>query len=132
MEQLIGQIHTEYNQVTRENTAYAVGSGSLQVFSTPMTVALMEKAAANMVQKRLENGLTSVGVNISIDHISATPVGARVWAEACVEEVNGREVCFTVTAYDEAGVIAKGTHKRVTVKSDSFQRRANEKLAQKV
>ena len=62
--------------------AVNMGSGTLRVLATPAVAALMEKAACELVQPYLPEGITSVGTAISIDHISATPCGAEIRAVA--------------------------------------------------
>lgn len=130
MEKLLGTSFEETTKVTKENTALSVGSGSVEVFATPMMVALMEKAAAALVQPHLPEGYTTVGVEIQTSHIAATPVGDTVKAEAVLTETDGKSFTFTVKAYDGAGVIGEGTHKRVRVNSERFLQKANEKLGQ--
>lgn len=100
--------------------AVNVGSGSLEVFATPMMTMLMEKAACCCVADLLENDETTVGTELNIKHTSATPSGMKVYAEAEVIEVNGREIVFSVKAYDEVGEIGCGTHKRFLVFSEKF------------
>lgn len=109
--------------------ASAMGSGSLDVYATPAMVALMENAACNAIAEYLEDGETTVGTEMNVKHISATPAGMKVTAEAEVTEVNGREIVFTVKAYDEAGVIGEGTHKRFLVTADRFMTKTNSKKA---
>ena len=113
--------------VEREDTAYEVGSGSLLVYATPCMVALMEGAACEALSD-LPEGKTSVGIELSISHISATPVGLDVRAEAEVTEVSGNTVTFQVTAYDEAGKIGEGTHKRAIISSQRFLEKVYSKL----
>jgi len=69
-----------------------------------------------------------VGADIHIAHISPTPAGAKVWAEAELLKHEGREFAFSVTVFDESGVVATGTHTRFSVKADSFQKKADAKL----
>lgn len=116
----IGTIGTAETMVTKENTALTVGSGSLNVFSTPMMTALMEQAACNALEAFLENDETTVGTKLDITHDSATPEGVAIKATAEVIEVNGREIVFTVKAEDECGVIGKGLHKRFVVFAEKF------------
>ena len=111
--------------VTEEKTAKHVGSGSLLVFATPMMAALMEKAACEALAPFLEDGETTVGTELNIQHTAATPVGLTVTAEAEVTAVNGREIAFKVRAYDDAGEIGTGTHKRFLVFAEKFQTKAN-------
>ncbi len=65
---------------------------------------------------------------LAIEHIAATPVGLEVRAEAEVTAVDGRVITFSVTAWDEAGEIGKGTHKRVLVNSQKFLEKVYNKL----
>ncbi len=127
-----GEILTIEAVVTQQMTALEVGSGSLKVYATPMVCALMENAAADLAQKQLEQGITTVGTAISIEHLSPTPVGAKVRAQAEIMSIEGRIFKFEVTAFDDLGVIAKGTHTRVSVKADSFQKKADEKFGKEI
>ncbi len=112
----------------REDTAKEVGSGDLLVFATPCMVALMEGAACEAIAGMLPEAQTSVGTSLSIDHISATPVGLEVRAEAEVTAVNGKSITFQVRAFDEEGEIGHGTHTRVIVNSQKFLEKAYSKL----
>ena len=112
----------------REDTAKEVGSGSLLVYATPCMVALMEGAACEAIQEALSDSQTTVGTELNIQHISATPVGLEVRAEAEVVAVDGKVITFEVKAFDEAGEIGKGTHKRVIVNTQKFLEKAYDKL----
>ena len=115
--------------VNKENLASVVGSGSLDVLATPAVAALMEGAAAELAQNVLDNDeLTTVGTAISIEHTSPTPLGAEVEAEARLVKTEGRLFFFELTARDNAGEIAKGTHTRVSVKAEKFQKKADGKF----
>ena len=115
--------------VKKENLASVVGSGSLDVLATPAVAALMEGAAAELAQNLLDNDvLTTVGTAISIEHTSPTPLGAEVEAEARLVKTEGRLFFFELTARDNAGEIAKGTHTRVSVKAEKFQKKADGKF----
>lgn len=114
--------------VNERNTANAVGSGLVPVFSTPSMIALMENAAVRAIQPRLAEGESSVGTHMDVTHDSATPVSMKVWAEAEVTAVDGRKVTFAVSAYDEKGPIGKGTHERYIIRPDKFLAKAHAKL----
>lgn len=113
--------------VEKERLASAVGSGSLDVFATPMMVALMEQAACGAAQDLLEAGQTSVGTMINVEHVAATPLGMEVTATAVLEKRDGRRLDFTVTARDGAGEIGRGSHSRVIVDAARFQAKADAK-----
>ena len=112
----------------REDTALEVGSSSLLVYATPCMAALMEAAACEAIEAGLSETETSVGTELNIQHISATPVGLEVRAEAEVTAVEGETVTFALQAFDEAGPIGRGTHKRVVVNSQKFLDKAYAKL----
>ncbi len=128
MEITVGMKGQASTLVEREDTAKEVGSGQLLVYATPCMVALMEGAACEAIAQALSDTQTTVGTALNIEHLSATPVGLEVRAEAEVTAVEGRVITFQVTAWDEAGEIGKGTHKRVVVTSQKFLDRAYSKL----
>ena len=115
-------------EVNKETLAVTIGSGSLEVFATPMMAALMENAASKAVAAALENDETTVGTMLNITHTSATPVGMKVTAYAEVIQSNGREITYHVTAEDEKGIIGEGTHKRFIISANKFVNKANSKL----
>ena len=114
--------------VEKEDTALEVGSGSLLVYATPCMVALMEGAACEAIAPALSEEKTSVGIELSISHIAATPVVMEVRAEAQVTAIDKNIITFTVTAYDEQGKIGEGTHKRAVVTSQKFLDKTYAKL----
>jgi len=115
--------------VTESNTAAAVGSGLVPVFATPSMIALMEQAAASSLLPYLDENQGSVGIHIDVSHESATPIGMKVWAESEVTEINGKLISFTVSAYDEVGLIGRGTHKRALIYVDRFMAKTQQKKA---
>ena len=128
MEITVGMKGKVSTLVEREDTALEVGSGSLLVYATPCMVALMEGAACEAIAEALPEEKTSVGIELNISHLSATPVGLEVRAEAEVTAVEGSIISFTVTAYDEAGKIGEGTHKRAVISTQRFLDKAYSKL----
>ena len=114
--------------VTEDMLAVNVGSGSLRVLATPTVVALMEEASTKLADTFLDEGLTTVGTMVEIQHISPSPIGAKINVESKLISNDGRSFKFEVTAYDNAGMIANGTHNRVSVKSEKFQKKADEKF----
>lgn len=128
MEISIGMKGQVSSFVDREDTAMEVGSGSLLVYATPCMVALMEGAACEAISSALPEEKTSVGTGLDISHLSATPVGMEVRAEAEVTAVEGNMITFFVCAYDEAGKIGEGTHKRAIISSQKFLDKTYAKL----
>lgn len=128
MELKVGMRFTKTVTVTKENTALAVGSGDVEVFATPMMLALMEGAAASGLAQHLPPEQTSVGGQISSSHVAATPVGMTVTATAQVTGIEKNRVTFAVSASDEAGLIGEGEHLRFIVERQKFLARAQAKL----
>ena len=114
--------------VEKEDTALEVGSGSLRVYATPCMAALMEGAACEALEGILPEEKTTVGTELNIKHLAATPVGMEVRAEAEVIEVDGNTITFAVSAYDEAGKIGEGIHKRAIVTAQRFLDKVYAKL----
>lgn len=114
-------------EVVPENTAAAVGSGLLEVFATPAMIALMEKTACNSVMPFLEEGCGTVGTELNVKHVAATPVGMTVTCESELIEADGRRLVFKVAAFDEVGMIGEGTHERFIVNNEKFQNKTNQK-----
>ncbi len=107
-------------QVEMKDTAKAYGSGLVEVFATPAMVALMENTAHTSVNDFLPEGCTTVGTLLNIEHSKATPLGKKVWCESVLESQEGRKLTFSVTAYDETGIIGKGTHERFIINVEKF------------
>ena len=114
--------------VTTENTAKAMGSGTLEVFATPAMIALMEKTAYESVAGELEDGSGTVGTALNVKHVSASPVGMKITCETELLKIDGRALTFSVKAYDEKGLIGEGEHERFIVYNEKFQAKADAKL----
>src|SRR5215207_5604234 len=114
--------------VTSEQSARHFGSGSVDVFATPAMIALMESAAMAALDAVLDAGTTTVGTFIEIRHLAATPLGTEVRARAEVTAVEGREVRFTVQAWDARELIGDGTHTRFIVEVERFMQRVRGKV----
>ena len=110
----IGKSSVAKTIVSLENTAKAVGSGSLDVFGTPMMIALMEQAAAAAIPE------ASVGTQISVEHTAASPLGAQITATAVITSVEKRKITFDITARDDKKEIGKGTHTRFIIDPEKF------------
>ena len=106
--------------VTDKNTASFWGSGGLDVYATPAMIALMEMTAFSAVNSLLPPGWSTVGTELNIRHIAATPRGMKVSAKAELLSVNGRALSFKVEAFDEAGKIGEGVHGRFIVENEKF------------
>ena len=118
--------------VGTRDTAHHVGSGKIKVLATPVMVMLLEEAALNAVEGLLTPGYQTVGTHLDISHIAATPVGMRVKAYAEVTEVDGRKLTFRVWAEDEIERIGEGSHERIIVEVERFDKRTHAKTSKSV
>ena len=114
--------------VTESNAASAWGSGGLAVYATPAMIALMENSALSAVAPLLPPGWSTVGTELNIRHLSATPLGMKVSASAELLSVEGRALVFKVEAFDEAGKIGEGTHGRFIVENEKFLEKTKKKV----
>lgn len=117
--------------VDSSNVASSVGSGLLDVFSTPSMIALIESAAQQSIQPFLEEGQGSVGIRLEVDHLAATPMGQKVWAETELIAVEGRVLTFSVKAFSEVEKIGEGIHKRCLIYNDRFLLKTADRYAEK-
>ncbi len=112
-------------KVSDENTAKTMKSGDLDVFATPSLVAALEAASVDAVSKELEDGCTTVGIKICVNHTAPSVCGMTVTANAELIELNQRQLTFKVSAYDEKGIIGEGEHIRCIINSERFMTKAN-------
>ncbi|MDW3213962.1 MAG: hotdog domain-containing protein [Ilumatobacteraceae bacterium] len=102
------------------DTAIALGSGDVEVLGTPRLVALFEQATIDALRGVLDDGQSSVGMRVQVDHLQPTPVGAEIVVEASLDKIEGRRITFTVTASDSGGLVAAGKVTRVMIDVDKF------------
>jgi fluoroacetyl-CoA thioesterase len=119
----IGMTGDATTKVVHENTAASVGAGGVEVFGTPMMIALMENAAWNAVAQALDDGYVTVGTLVNVTHLGATLPGQQVRAHAELIEINGRRLLFKVEAHDERQKIGEGQHERAIVHLERFLQR---------
>lgn len=113
--------------MTPEMSAARVGSGLVDVFATPMMVALIEQTCYESVLPHLDEGQGTVGTLVNVSHLSATPIGMRVWCESELTEVDRRRLVFSVKAYDDCGLIGEGTHERFVIDTAKFMEKLKNK-----
>jgi fluoroacetyl-CoA thioesterase len=113
--------------VGEQHTAPRIGSGRIRVLATPVMINLIEAAALAAVEQSLPEDHQSLGTRLDISHVAATPVGMRVRATAEVVRVEGRTIHFRVRAEDEHELIGEGTHERVVVNLERFDKRVQDK-----
>lgn len=113
--------------VGEQHTAPRIGSGRIRVLATPVMINLIEAAALAAVENSLPEEHQSLGTHLDVTHIAATPVGMKVRATAEVIRVEGRTIYLKVRAEDERELIGEGTHERVVVNLERFDKRVRDK-----
>ena len=111
---LIGVSGTVKEVVTDAMTARSVGSGDMDMLSTPSLLALIEQAAVASLAGKLPEGTTTVGASVKLAHLEPTPVGTTVKVTASIERIRARRLHFIFSAFDAWGEIAGGHHVRAT------------------
>ena len=96
--------------------------------ATPAMIALCEGCCAESIEDLLDEGMTSVGIKVDIEHIAASPLGASILCKSRLITVDGRRLDFEVEVYDNADLIGKGRHTRFIVDADRFVNKTYSKL----
>ena len=109
--------------VTESDTALAVGSGSLSVLGTPRLIAWMEAATCAAIAEQLDDGQTSVGTRVEIQHLAPSRVGAKIEVVASTSHVDGKLVRFSASTKQDGKLIGSGEITRVVVESERFMAR---------
>lgn len=118
----LGDCASETFTVTDGDTARALGSGALSVLATPMLLAWCEAATCAALADTMPAHRTSVSTRVQLEHLAASPVGARIEVTATVVYVDGRLVRFDVVATDRADqrLVGRGECTRVVVDRGRF------------
>ena len=102
-------------EVTDDMTAKRIGSAGARILSTPNMLALMETAALELSKCYLDEGMTTVGAEAHIRHLTPTPVGMKVSATATLRSIERRKLWFDLKVQDENGTCGEGSHLRIMV-----------------
>ncbi|MBS3918697.1 MAG: hypothetical protein KG012_07395 [Deltaproteobacteria bacterium] len=113
--------------VTEEDLVSRLGDLPINVLSTPRLIQLMEEAAIDAIQDIIPPDQLSLGTQVKIKHLSATPLGMKVTGNAILKEVHKNRLLFLVDAYDEKEKVAEGEHERVFVSKEHFRQKVEKK-----
>jgi predicted thioesterase len=113
--------------VKEEDLVRQLGDVPVDVLSTPRLVQLLEAAAIEAIQDFIPTDQVSLGTEVKIKHLSATPLGMKVIANALLKGVEKNRLFFLVDAYDEREKVAEGEHERVLVSKERFLQKVEKK-----
>ncbi len=113
--------------VTADLAINFLGLESARVLATPALIMQLEMTARDSIVPLLDAGFDSVGTEVHLRHLAATPLGMQVSFHSEVTGIDGRLVRFKVEAFDEKEKIADGTHERFIVNVERFAKKLSEK-----
>lgn len=125
----IGLKHEFRRRVTDEIAVNFLGLEEARVLGTPFLIMQLEMASRNAILPMLDAGYDSVGTEVNVRHLAATPMGMEVWFKSEVIAVDDRKVRFKVEAFDEKEQVADGTHERFVIHVERFAERLAKKSA---
>jgi predicted thioesterase len=119
----IGMTAEKTVTVTCEMTVGHFVTHMPQVYATPMMILHMEMASGVAIASHLPAGFVSVGMDVKVRHLAATPVGHVVRATSRIIQIDAKSVVFEVEAWDGDRKIGDGTHRRGIVNLEGFEKR---------
>ncbi len=125
----VGLPGEKHRVVTADIAVDFLGHEGARVLGTPFMIMLIEMTARDSMLPFLDPGYDSVGTEVNVRHLAATPMGMEVTFKTEVIEVNDRKVRFKVEAWDAKEQIADGSHERFIVNVERFAKRLAEKNA---
>lgn len=112
------------------HTAKFLGSGDVDVLSTPSMIAFMEQTCLEAVQPTLPMGYTTVGIKVCINHLAASPKGTKIKVQVKLLKQEERKLTFHVEAWWKDKKIGEGEHKRFIVNKERFIERLRKSMAE--
>lgn len=117
-----GMTREEPFLVEEQHTAYHIGSGDERVLGTPWMISFMERVSNRLVAEHLPDGYLSVGIQVNVKHLAATPYNVQVRVRAEILEVVKSRVNLSIEAWDDHDKIGEGTHWRAVVEKERFMK----------
>ena len=123
----IGARHKLEVLVTEHNAISFLGRDDARVLATPWLIMYLEMTSRDLVKSYLLDTEDTVGTQVNVRHLAATPIGMTARFTSEVTGLNGRRVEFLVEAWDDRDKIAEGTHERFVVEVSRFAERLKAK-----
>lgn len=127
---IIGDTHTIERTIQPEDTAGNFWKTEVgELLSTPSMVAMMQEAAATLIDDKLPEGFISVGKSAEVTHEQPSVVGAHVTVKVEIKSFDGYHIRLTMRATDDSGVVGRGSHVRSIVNKKWLLIKVNKRLA---
>jgi len=123
-----GLRRVERIEIDRPRTIGFLGD-ELSVYSTPSMVKDIEYASLKLVQEHLDEGESSLGIRIAVDHLAATPPGEWVEIHLEVKSVEGRKVRVEAEVRDAIELVGRAEHVRFVIEVERHAERLKAKAA---
>jgi len=101
----------------------------LRVYSTPSMVGDVEYASLRLIQEHLDEGESSLGIRIAVDHLAPTPPGEWVEIHLEVKSVEGRKVRVEAEVRDAIELVGRAEHVRFVIDVKRHAERLKAKAA---
>ena len=124
----VGLRHEFRRPVTDNIAIDFLGLEGARVLGTPFLILQLEMASRNAILPLLDAGYDSVGTEVNVRHLAATPMGMEVTFRSEVIGVDDRRVRFKLEAFDEQEQVADGTHERFVIHVERFAKMLEEKM----
>ena len=103
-----------------------------KVLATGFMVGLFEWTCIQAINPHIDwPREQTVGIDVKLNHIAATPPGLTVTVNVKLEEVEGRKLIFSIVAHDGIDKISEGTHDRFIIGAAKFNAKMAAKINQK-
>ena len=116
----VGEMFTRVFLVEVIHTVNFEKQGLPPVLSTPSLLWELEHTAHNLLHGYLEPDELSVGIEVDLEHLEPSPLGAKITCQVRVVDTEGSKVFFELEAYQGEHLIAKGLHKRRVLHADAL------------
>ena len=117
---------TQNYVIESEHSARNLGSGEVQVLSTPSMILFMERTARKCVEPTLVDGYVTVGTRVDVRHLRPVPIGENLRVTARLTDIDGKRLTFGVKVEWRNIVVGEGVHERYVVNNEEFLRRLAE------
>jgi predicted thioesterase len=115
-------------QVEEQHLANVLGSGSVEVLSTPSMILFMENTSKLMVEPYLPKDFTTVGTEVCIKHLAATPKFSKILVKSMLKKQIKKKLIFHIEVWCNELKIGEGSHQRVIINFEKFMEKMDKIL----